>query len=511
MPDEDPASAVDGGVGSDDDAAGAPIDDRRARSTTRRTFAIIWIGVALAVAIPVLRFVVNRSEVAEYVAPPGAVEDVAVIGDEVLVLPTEPTAPLDAVAVVESFDERVGAITTAVARLDGPAPRWLGPRLTDGAPHPLVLVGDLVVTVDDGALRALSLDDGLGVLGVDAWRVALPAPLPSPCEHCVVAAGEHVVVRTDDGGIVAVDGATGRPAWDRPATSDVVAVHAAGDDVVVVDGTGAVELVASADGTTRRVVAPDCPPSAAPPAGAAEGAAEHAATTATVVVLDDQRVVVRHGPGPGCWRMVPTSSDLPTWTTAMPPTTRTADGAVAHDGTTLVVDDGGGGLVVIDLATGASTYLSTSADARQVPIAVTPMGIVTAAVDADGAWSVAVVDPSSGAVGWRHPLDGGVPVLDGGTIPEAVAAGTRPVAIGVDADVVHLVALAEGGDGLELVDLELGTGAAGSPAAVELPPSDGDTRFAPLAWRPGDVVVLVDDRIAVIDLEDGRLLDRTGA
>ncbi len=289
----------------------------------------------------------------------------------------------DIVAVVEDPQHDLLAPWRTLARvsLDGRIV-WRRAVADPGAIEVVAAERGIVVLLDISTVSYIGLDSDDGA---ELWRV--PAS-EAPAGARVV--GDRLVVPGDDGAVAGHDLQTGEEVWalDDPENTSTAppAISVVDDDTVLVTRSRerfGVELVAVAvdDGSEGPAYAPECP-------RAAGTDPERASAYATVrVVPGTSDAVIVFGSVSQCIQRWSTTAGSAIWsTTTVEDSGANEDLVVPPRSVVLdeghVAFDGADGVVVTDLADGATRVLPTEDVA---PVFVVDGSVVAADVDDDGA------------------------------------------------------------------------------------------------------------------------------
>lgn len=432
--------------------------------------------------------------------------DLDVSGEDALLLPSEPTEPLDVVALTYHYDRDLEESVHEVARFDGDdQPMWRGPRLSESQYQvPLLSDGTRLFTVDDDEVQALSLADG-----TEQWRGSLTDELTWTCEHCFSLVGDRLLATSSDGVLQAYDTATGKQAWSRRFDDVRAPTHVVGDRVLVIDGTGGDHrgiVLSPADGSELGTVEGSC----RRPDGS--GSSSDLDPDAQVLPMADGTVLLGYGTWPGCWERRDLATGQVLWQAVLDEVSFSWDLVTVHDQATLVMQDNDEGLLVVDLATGAVRRRPPETDTQLFPLAITSTAHVALSQSTRGSqpWSVVALDPATGAQRWSWSLGERTPAVGTFGASTIVSSNEQQVAIHADDGGVDLVTVdGETGD-LTVERIDMATGSAGPERLVDQPEVSGSLRFVPLGWRGRQAALLVGDGIVALDLDTATVQNRYG-
>lgn len=427
---------------------------------------------------------------------PDAPDDDVVAGS-VLVLPGEPTAAVRSVALTRRYDRDLSTTVYEIVRLDGvgDTPVWRTPPLgTDAYRVPLATDGTHVLTAIDAKVYAFDLGSGRPV-----WEAPLSDVFQAGCDRCFEVVGQRLLVRSFDSVIHAIDTTTGTEVWSRRLESVSGGMQVAGSRLLVIDGSypgPTAEVVDPATGATVAALATGCHEdgSIIPPRTI------DADATVLTGSTEPDAAYLGYGYVPACWQKWDLADGSLVWDTVLP------DDYLDH-GTTAVLDEPrltfgtrNPSLVQLDTVTGAGAAVPLPPDTDITPIATEGSSIIAQAVTTRGTakWSMVGLDATTGAVRWQVPLGTATP-LDadhpGTTISSAEQRFTTHVS-GGKVDIVTIDG-ATGQLSTQRIDL-----ADGTPSPVTTVPygTDGPSiSFAPVAWSGSTAVLVVDDRLVVLD------------
>lgn len=432
--------------------------------------------------------------------------DLSISGESALLLPSEPTQPLDVVALTYHYDRGLEESVHEVARFAGDdTPLWRGPVLDDSQYQvPLLSDGTSLFTTDDDEVQALSLRDG-----TERWRGSLTDEFSWTCEQCFSLAGNRLLVTSSDGVLQAYDTETGRQAWSRRFDDSRAPTYVVGDRVLVIDGTGGDHrgiVLSPTDGTELGVVDARCQS----PDGSGSG--EGLDPDAQVLPLADGTVLLGYGTWPGCWERRDLATGAVLWQAVLPEVSFSWDLATVQDGTTLLMQDNDDGLVVVDLATGTTRTRAADTDTELFPLAIAADAHIALARSTRGSqpWSLVALDPASGAQRWTWSLGDAGPAINTFGASTIVSSNEQQVALHVDGDGIDLVTVDGETSDLTVERVAIATGVPGPSRVIDRPEYVGALRFVPLGWRGRQAALLAGDTILVIDLDTATIRNQYG-
>ncbi len=460
-------------------------------TASRRVSAL---AATLALAVPL---VVAACSSSPKLSMPGAPEDPdSIIAESVVILPGEPRAPVQSVALTRHYDRGLSSTVYELVRLDGEnqEPVWRTPPLGDKTYRvPLTTDGTRVLTAIEDRVYAFDLANGRPL-----WDAPLTDVFRAGCHNCFDVVGSRLIVRSYDSVIHAIDTTDGTVDWSHRLVSTSGGTRVVGTHLLLFDDGDDGEPRASViDPATGEVLVPidatcsyaDRPTFARPISATAQ---------ALPSTTEPNAAYLGYGLIPACWQKWDLATGTQVWDTVLPDDYLDHGTVAVLDEPVLTVRTRNPSLVQLDTLTGAGAAIALPPDLDLTPIANVGGRVIAQAVSTRGTetWSIVAVDPASGDVAWSVPLDDAEPVDEVGTW--TVSANETVFAADVDGDQLRLVFL-DGGDGLltQRISLVDGTTAGRSPVAFHA--NSMFSSFWPLQWRGATAVVVAYDRLVVID------------
>jgi len=424
-----------------------------------------------------------------------------VSGELALVLPGEPAAAADVIAVTSAYDTGVDAVVYRVGRLSTgtPQPRWLGPALVDSTYQVLLANDQTSVFYGDGAaVVALDL-----ATGEQRWRHEVSDEITTTCgDGCLQVVGDQVIAISSDGVVVALDATTGSEVWQRRFVDLRGMAHLVGDRLVVIDRADAdyeAIVLSPSDGSEVTRFQPVCA------SADGFGISTDLDPGDPVVPLADGSVVFGFGVRPVCWDRWNVGAGERRWQTVLDDASFARRPDVVHDEATLVAQGSGGGLLVIDLEQGASRTIDAGPDVTLLPAALGPDLILAYAQSTRGSrpWTLRGFDPATLDLRFERDLAGAEPAGLGPT--SIMSAGAAAVAVEISGDAVLLVSLDGDTSTLTTITLAAADGSVRSTASAVASSDSFISSFSPQVWRTTRLVALVNGRLVEIDAITGAI------
>jgi len=464
---------------------------------------VILLAIVAAIIVPVAAGIFSAVDSIDtsFGTDSSSSSDFDISGEDAVVLPGEPAAPADVVALTSIYDSDSSAVVYRVARLTvgDDEPRWFGPPLDEGTYQVLLAHDATSIYYGDGAaVVAVDLASG-----AQRWRTPVSDVVSWTCgARCLQTVAGKVLVTTSDGVLVALDAASGAESWQRRMVDSRGSAMVVGERVLVIDGTGAehdVIVLSPADGAEISRFRPVClPPDSF-------GSSRDVDPDGPVIALGDGTAVLGYGTWPGCWERWDLGTGSRIWQAMFEDTSFSTDLIEVHDDATLVTQDSNGGLIVVDLGNGQARVVPGVADQSLVPAAVRSDLILAWAESTRGSrpWTLQAFDPGSLAVRFDHDLGGAAPALPGPSATLVITSGESRVAAGLGGSTVDLVTFTGETSIFSSTTLDASTGTAGPSVDAEVQTDDIIASFIPLRWRGPRLVALVNEGIVEVDASTG--------
>ena len=446
---------------------------------------VITILVVAGVSIP-LYFAFSDADFFEGVGVPGQSYDVS--SGSGIVLPGEPSA----IEVAVRAQRYEGEVRGYVTGLGGNplTEQWQSSALPEDA-YQVTMAADAdnVYAVAEKRLVALRRSDG-----GELWQASLSDTVTS-CPECVQVFGGTVVVRTGDGVLQAFGTAGGEPAWRRELDSSSTPATRVGDTLVVGTGTssdGSLLVLNPLDGTELHVLDAQCSDGRSSSRAGANDTVEPSP--------DDATFVIGFGTIPSCLQRWDAATGALVWSQTLDSGTSfgSFDDTPALWSPTLVAIPSSSDIMVVDRNTGTLVTLLQPDQEELWPIGFTDTAMITLVEDQRGTneYGVRALDLATWQPLWDQALTG--TPTQWMTSP-TVSSNEGAVAVAVVGPSVRTVSLDGEEQDLDVVSIDVATGAASATTTLETGFNATIASFEVLGWVGDTAVLIAADDLVLVD------------
>lgn len=415
-----------------------------------------------------------------------------------VILPGEPSEPVNLVAVVRSSSSRsrFRLVRFEPSKKD---PIWRSGEFTaQSASIPVAVDAGTIAVAHGSDLVVFDSRDGREI-----WTRSISDSVQNACDTCLSIVGGQVVVSTIDGEIAAFDAATGTPTWTRTLTDTSPQVFVAGGMVGVIDSAErSVAVIDPPSGEVLDQFTPVC---------RSEDMMGESGIGGDAIVLTtpgDPGVYLGFGIMPGCWQRWDPTTHTVTWNVILEHgyLDSGAHGFIAG-GTLWFTTRDRAILGGIDLVEGHFTGLPQLPDTESIPIALHGQTLILRGNSTRGTTRYLLwgLDVPSGNQPWQYLLDRAEPADPPDATTIFVSDDDKRFSAHLSGDVLHIVVFDGASRTIVISDLNPDTGAVSPPVVLTNTTRDLLPEFIPIAWRESMLVLRLGNSIAQLDAYDGTL------